>query len=223
MGKWVLALVFAAVVTGAFAETKFVVACNQNAVGTATQDAIAVLMERALAKLGYALSLVPYPAERSLAAANLGVVDGELARPSDGMDAYKNLLLVSEPVSTIRTRAYTITGPVTGVTWDFLKDYRVASLIGAKTAEVALAGKMRSGEFIAVVDYDSAFGMLLRNRVDYVVMIDVYEAKYWLDRVKIKRTEPTIVQADYYFVLNRKHAGLAGRLAQAIREIKAEH
>lgn len=118
------------------------------------------------------------------------------------------------------THAYTVNAPVSKVTWDFLRDYRVLSLIGAKPSEVNLKDKMRKGEFLQVATLDSAFAMLLNARVDYVVMLDAYEAKYWTDRAKVKRTEPVIDQAVYYFVVNRKHQHLVDPLAPAIKDVK---
>jgi len=205
----------------AFAEEKFLIACNQNTVGTSAYHGIVALLGKAFSQLGYTIEVVPYPAERSLLEANEGHADGELARPKAGMEPYKNLILVPEPVDVITTHAYTVKAPVSKVTWDFLRDYRVLSLIGAKPSEVNLKDKMRTGEFLQVATLDSAFAMLLSDRVDYVVMLDAYEAKYWTDRVKVKRTEPVIEQAVYYFVLNSKHQKLVDRLAQALKDVKA--
>lgn len=108
-------LFWALFISGVGAQPTFLVSCNQYATGTPAQESIVALMRAALDRVGYAMELFPCPPERSLRMADEGSADGELARSDEGMEAYKNIVLVPEPVNALRTWAYTRRAPNKGV------------------------------------------------------------------------------------------------------------
>lgn len=216
LAGWLLSLP----VAGAWAQSATLSISTDNT--PADRRVLQRLGEEALRRAGFGLRLLSLPSERSLVAANAGEVDGEGLRVA-GLEAiYPDLLQVPEPFTTISFVAFA-RDPTIRVDqgWNSLKPHRIAFLNGWKIFE-ARAGVARS---VHKVDGpEQLFRMLEHDRVDLALYTrtDGVALARSLKLDRIRALEPALADADLFLYLHRRHAALLPRIAQALREMKAD-
>lgn len=181
-----------------------------------------VVGQKAFQRLGLELELVSLPSQRSLVAADTGEVDGEGLRIAGLDEQYPNLIRVPEKIITTHFVAFRRNAEISlDRGFDSLRPYRVAHVTGWKLFETQ-AGVART---VHKVDRpEQMFQMLAADRVDLALytLVDGQRLVRSLGLAGISPVSPALREADMYLYLNKRHAALVPKLAQALRDMKAD-
>ena len=183
---------------------------------------LALLSNEAFRRAGLALKLDSNPSARSLDLANQGLVDGEGLRVAGLDQQYPNLVQVPERFTGISFVAFSRDASIKlDEGWASLKPHRIAFINGWKLFEANAV----SAQSITKVDkVEQLFQMLDAGRVDLVLYTRTDGASV-LKRLGISNVvalSPSLRDADMYLYLNKKHLALVPRIAQALRDMKAD-
>lgn len=184
--------------------------------------AMQLLGEEAFRRAGLTLRLTTLPSERSLVAANGGEVDGEGLRIA-GLEArYPNLVRVPERIIGVSFVAFARDERVTlEQGFASLKPWRVAFINGWKMFEAEAAG----ARVVHRVDQpEQLFRMLDHDRIDLALytLADGHALVRSLGLAHVRALTPTLADVDMYLYLHRRHEALVPRIAQALRDMKAD-
>ncbi len=172
------------------------------------------------ARLGLTARCVRLPSERALINANAGIDDGNIARIKGLEKKYPNLVRVPEAVVTFDFMAFSRVGefPVQG--WESLAPYDVGYITGWKILEKNIT---RARSITRVRGPVQLFELLARGRAD-VVVFDRWGGLWRLRHgdVRARMVEPPLATRQLYLYLNRRHAALVPKLAEALRAMKAD-
>lgn len=178
------------------------------------------LYKEAFGRLGFGVTIIDLPGERALDNANQGIEDGDALR-IDGLEKhYANLIKVPEPVFTFEFYAYTAGPELAATSWTALEPYSVALVTGWKFYENNLTPKTQA---VKVARAELLFPLLQSKRAD-VALLDRWQAQ-WMARkqdIAVKRIEPPFARMPMFLYLNRRHAELAPKLADTLRQLKTE-
>lgn len=170
----------------------------------------------AYAELGMEIDLRLLPNKRSLEAVNSGLADGEGGRIAGMEKVYPNLVMVSEPLFSLKVLAYTKKLDIKIDGWNSLKPYRVGVLRGAKYAEYGTKGM---GRVLLGSLSTQLFKALDADRVDVVVIHESNNLA--LSGVKgVKALQPPLQEIIIFYYLNKKHKKLIPALNCAIKQVK---
>lgn len=175
----------------------------------------------AFEKIGGHLRLIELPPERGLLNANAGVEDGDLTR-IEGLEAqYPNLIRVPEKLMDWNFSAFSKRKDIQVDGWGSLLSYRVGFIRGWKIAESNLGG---AAQVVLVEDEKELFDFVQKDRVDLVIYSREMGAVYVRRKsmFEISLLEPPVATREMYIYLNRKHYAVIPKLAQALRELKAD-
>jgi ABC-type amino acid transport substrate-binding protein len=178
-----------------------------------------VVLREAYRRIGIAVVIRKYPAERALQMADRGEVAGEVQR-IDGINRkYKNLIQLRPPINFIEGTVFTksVTFDVTG--WDSLRDYRIGVIRGIKFAERHTQGM----KTYAVGGYERLFHMLAAGRFQ-IAISPRFNGLYQIRRLQIaglKDLSPAVMRFDLFHYLHRSQADLAARLEPVLRAMAA--
>lgn len=176
----------------------------------------------ALRRLGYQLNLVRHPSERSLHLANEGEVDGEGFRVAGLSSQYANLLQVPERYGEVNFVAFAKAGALsTAAGWESLRGKRVAYITGWKLFESNVAAAQ---SVVKVEQAEQMFQMLDSGRIDVALytLRDGVALVRELGLKSVQASTPALKNSDMFLYLHRKHEALVPRLAQVLREMKAD-
>jgi polar amino acid transport system substrate-binding protein len=179
-----------------------------------------VIAGEAFRRAGVELRLVKLPPERALINANAGIEDGDLTRIAGLERQYPNLVRVQEKLTDWEFTAFGRDASV-APTWPALRTRSVGHIKGWKIYEQNLSGAER---VTTADDPEQLFRLLALNRIE----VALYER--WLGLALLKRLglkgvrplAPPLATREMYIYLNKRHAALAPRLAQALRALKRE-
>ncbi len=174
----------------------------------------------AFRRAGVRLKLVKLPAERGLINANAGVEDGDLTRIAGLESQYPNLIRVPEPLAVWEFAAF---GTHRGqpAVWEALRARPAGLIRGWKIYEREFAD---APHVITAEDSTQLFRQLQRGRIE----VAMFERWQGLARIRRERLQgihvldPPLAHRDMYIYLHKRHAALVPRLADALRDIKAE-
>jgi polar amino acid transport system substrate-binding protein len=220
MGKQLLfALVWLwALVAGAAAQTLTISTNNTPLDRQALQD----LSKEAFRRIGADIKLVSLPSERSLHSANQGEVDGEGLRVPGLASQYPNLVQVPERFIGISFVAFAKDASIRlDQGWDSLKPYRVAFINGWKMFEANASG----ARVVNKVDKpEQLFLMLDGGRIDLALYTraDGIALARSMGLAAVAPLAPSLKDVDMYLYLHKRHEALVPKLAQALREMKAD-
>ncbi|MBK9020116.1 MAG: transporter substrate-binding domain-containing protein [Sulfuritalea sp.] len=186
------------------------------------RQALHDLSKEAFRRIGVDFKLVSLPSERSLHSANLGEVDGEGLRVPGLASQYPNLVQVPERYIGISFVAFAKDASIRlDQGWDSLKSHRVAFINGWKLFE----GNTGGARSVSKVDKaEQMFLMLDGGRIDlalYTLADGVALARH-MGLSSIAPLAPALKDVDMYLYLHSKHEALVPKLAQALREMKAD-
>ena len=186
------------------------------------RKALELLSKEAFRRIGVDVRLVGNPSERSLHMANQGEIDGEGLRVSGLGSQYPNLMQVPEPYIGISFVAFAKDARINvNPGWESLKPYRVAFITGWKMFE-ANASNARS---VTKVDTpEQLFKMLDSDRIDLALYTraDGIALVGRMGLSTITPLAPALKDVDMFLYLHKRHEALVPRLAQALRDMKAD-
>ncbi len=186
------------------------------------RKALQELSQEAFRRIGVDFKLVSLPSERSLHSANQGEVDGEGLRVAGLSSQYSNLIQVPERYIGVSFVAFAKDATIKlDNGWDSLKPYSVAFITGWKMFEANASG----ARVVNKVDKpEQMFRMLDGGRVDLALYTraDGIALARSMGLASIAPLFPSLKEVDMYLYLNKKHEALAPKLAQALRDMKAD-
>ena len=178
-----------------------------------------VVVSKAFAMVGVQLELVRTPAERGLLNANEGIDDGELTRIKGIDKVYTNLIRVPEKVVNWDFVAFSKNPNIQIKDWQSLKPYNIGHIRGWKILEINTAGF----PYVETVrNSDVLFTMLEKDRID-IALFSRWIGMAILKKKKLRGIhvlEPPLASREMYIYLNKKHAELVPKIADALRQIK---
>lgn len=188
----------------------------------ADRRALQALGEEACRRAGVTLRLASLPSERSLFAANAGEIDGEGLRVAGLEAVYPNLLRVPEHLIGISFVAFARDDRISlAQGWAGLAPWRVAFINGWKLFE---AQATRARVVHKVEQAEQLFRMLEADRIDLALYTraDGMALARNLGLAQVRPLAPALADVDMFLYLHRRHEALVPRLAQALREMKAD-
>ncbi|MBB5203420.1 polar amino acid transport system substrate-binding protein [Inhella inkyongensis] len=186
------------------------------------RKALDLLAREAFRRVGLEFKLVSNPSERSLVMANEGEVDGEGLRIAGLSTQYPNLVQVPERFVGVSFVAFSKGTQIkVDQGWDSLKPHRVAFITGWKLYEANATG---AKSVMRLEKPEQLFKMLDAGRVDLVLYTraDGSALVRGLNLQDIVPLTPALKEVDMYLYLNKKHEAWVQKIAQALREMKAD-
>jgi len=179
-----------------------------------------LIVKGAFARIGANVALQQLPSERGLVMADAGQVDGDANRISGLEAAYPNLLRVPESNMTYEFTAFALRPDVRVRHWDDLRHYAVAYIIGWKIYDE----NVRASSTVKVATPENLFALLRAGRVDVVLYYRLGGLHYGrkLGLANLHALDPPLATREMYMYLNRRHADLVPRLADALRDMKKD-
>lgn len=224
LARWRGVLLSALISTPCLAQTEklsLVTATLPPMTAAANQPGFLDLLAGALFKrVGIEVKLTSVPAERALINVSAGIDDGDMFRDARVEQAYPSLLRVPEPVLAYDFVAYTSNPDIRIQDWADLKPYTVAYPSGWKIYE----SNVRDVKGVTLTpSIHGLFPLLGKGRVD-VILMDRWSGQWLIrqDGLVLKPMEPPLARVDMFLFLNKKHAALVPKLAQALRDMKAD-
>jgi polar amino acid transport system substrate-binding protein len=180
-------------------------------------DVIAI---EAFRRIGVELRLVKLPAERALLLANDGLRDGDLTRIAGLEEQYPNLVRVPEKLIDWDFAAFSKDASIPA-NFEAIRRHSVGLIKGWKIYERNTAGAVH---VTTVDDPEQLFRLLDRDRIE----VALYARLMGLALIQkqglknIRPLEPSLASRAMYVYLNKRHAELVPKLAEALRALKRE-
>lgn len=186
------------------------------------RQALQTISREAFKRAGVEIKLVSLPSERSLVSANAGDVDGEGLRVAGLSEQYPNLIQVPERFVRISFVAFAKNATLSlDNGWESLRPHRVAFINGWKMFEANASG----ARVVNKVDRpEQLFQMLDRDHIDLALYTraDGVALARSLGMPHIAPVAPALRDVDMFLYVHKKHQALVPRLAQALRDLKAD-
>jgi len=172
-------------------------------------------------RAGLNFVIQPLSGERALVNANDGIDDGDVCRIAGLDKVYPNLVRVPELLMSAQIKVFSRDANFVVTGADSLKPYDVAILTGWKIVERTVVG---THSLVNLETFEQLFDMLDKGRVDLAVAEEMMSKQVIKDMGlhSIKVLDPALLQVDWYLYLNKKHAALAPRLAEAIQQMRQD-
>lgn len=186
-----------------------------------------LIYTEALRRLGYTLRYVDYPARRSSAMSDRGLVDGEIHRVADYGSAHPNLVRVEEPHFAMTFAAYALPPLELDNGWRALGagGRRVAFRVGVRKCEQELPRVVDPDHLTPVPNAALGLRQLTSGRADVFVDVDdVVQAALASPEFKgtpVRRVA-LLEQVNVHAFLHKRHRALAPRLAAVLARMKRE-
>jgi polar amino acid transport system substrate-binding protein len=178
------------------------------------------IAQEAMRRAGIAVVAREVPAERALVSAKSGVTDGDVARFEAVGRLYPELVRVPEPSLYYQAYAYAYRRFDVSAGWDSLRGRTICLRRGIKLYEMRTAGMSRQ-----VLDDERSLLRMLRSGGCEVALLednnpDVRAAM--AASPPLYRLTPQLEGAPLYIYLHKRHAALVPRIAQALRQMRAD-
>jgi polar amino acid transport system substrate-binding protein len=177
-------------------------------------------IEAAAKRAGVRVQMRPMPAERGMVLANEGKLDGAIGRTMLAASGYAQLVAVPEPVYIYAPTAYSYKKIDVSRGWKSLRGHTLCMRRGYNFTEERTAGLPRQR-----LDNDaSLLRMLKAGGCDIAVM-----GRSNKEVLAMQGHDPDLLQllppleeVPLYLFLNKRHAGLVSRFAEALKQVKRE-
>ena len=178
------------------------------------------LAHAAFKRIGVEVEVAAVPTERSLINVNSGLDDGDIFRVAGMEQQYPNLVRIPEKTLDNDFVAYTTRTDIQIRDWADLQPYSVAYATGWKPFERNVTGVK---ELTKTPSIHELFPLLLKARAD-VVLMDRWQGQWIVHQegYKVHLLEPPLARFEMFMYLNKKHEALVPKLAQALRDMKAD-
>jgi polar amino acid transport system substrate-binding protein len=178
------------------------------------------LARAAFKRIGVEVDVTAVPTERSLINANAGLDDGDLFRVAGVERQYPNLIRVPEKTMDADFIAYTKRTDIRIRAWPDLQPYVIAYTTGWKIYEAHMNGVR---EVTTTPSIQELIRLIDKDRVD-VILMDYWQGQWALRQAgsRLHAQTPPLAQVEIFMYLNKKHAALVPRVAQALRDMKAD-
>jgi polar amino acid transport system substrate-binding protein len=178
------------------------------------------LAREAFRRAGVQVEVTAVPTERSLINVNAGLDDGDIFRVAGVEAAYPNVVRIPEKTIDNDFIAYTKLPGVQIRDWVDLQPYSVAYATGWKPYERNVKNVK---ELTTTPSIHELFPLLEKGRAD-VILMDRWQGQWVVHEMgyQLKPLEPPLARFEMFMYLNKKHAALVPKVAQALRDMKAD-
>jgi polar amino acid transport system substrate-binding protein len=180
-----------------------------------------LIVKEAFNRLDIIAELPFLPAERSIMAANSGLHDGELNR-IEGMERmYPNLVRVPESNMDFKFVAFSKKYDFETTDWSTLNSLRVGFIKGWKILEQNM---QNHPDLIYVNSAKQLFRQLEKDHIDIALYGELvgYAQLKEMNITDYKVLSPPLATKKMYMYLNKKHEGLAPRVAESLKNMKTD-
>ncbi|MDA8325342.1 MAG: transporter substrate-binding domain-containing protein [Nitrospiraceae bacterium] len=180
-----------------------------------------LVIKEAFRRIGADVKIVRLSSERGLVNADRGIDDGDFVRIAGLDKTYPNLVRVPAALCDFEFTVFTKDPSIRIEGWQGLKPYNVGIITGWKILERKIVG---TRSLTKVGNATALFELLAHDRADLVVF-DKVEGDAIIKKLGLSgiiALRPYLARQDMYLYLNRRHAGLARRLAEALLEMKTD-
>jgi polar amino acid transport system substrate-binding protein len=178
------------------------------------------LAREAFKRIGIDVEVTAVPVERALINVNSGLDDGDVFRVAGAELTYPNLIRIPEKVLNLDFIAYSKLPGIQLRTWADLQPYAVGYGAGWKIFERNVKNVK---EVTNTPSIHELFYLLEKGRVD-VILMDRWQGQLIVRQraYQLKPIEPPLASVEMFMYLNKKHAALVPKVAQALRDMKAD-
>jgi polar amino acid transport system substrate-binding protein len=178
------------------------------------------LAREAFKRIGVEVEVRTVPSERSLINVNAGLDDGDIFRVEGVEREYPNLVRIPEKTLDNDFVAYTTRADIQIRNWDDLKPYSVAFASGWKPYD---RNVKEVRDLTRTASIDDLFPLLEKGRAD-VILIDRWQGQWIVHQkgYRVRLLEPPLARFEMFMYLNKKHASLVPKVAQALADMKAD-
>lgn len=176
------------------------------------------IMESIYKRLGHTMTIVRFPAKRSLVEANLGTVNGELIRVEAIEEQAANLIRIPFAIGRLKVVAITRTGQPKVKNMTGLKSKRVGILRGVEFTDQVTKHLDRQ----ALNSIKGLFDILLSSRVDVILFPELDALQYIkFNDLEYKLDVSTfpIMEVELYHFIHKSSKALADQLFEEMKEM----
>lgn len=194
---------------------------------TFARNALTLICTDAFRRLGVDFKIRHYPALRASVEADAGSIDGEIGRAIHYGADHPTLVRVEEPLLTLKVAAFAKTPGIKIDGWDSLKGspLRVEYRAGYPLYKLRLEQRLPAAQIGSVIDASAGMQRLALGRSDLYIDMQEY-GRFLLNnnpgRHGALYEAGLLEMLPVYFYLHQRHAALAPRLAQTLRQMKAD-
>ena len=189
---------------------------------------VSARLSKAFAALGYRLEFVFHPSLRSLALANLGQVDGELARNHLTAEKYPNLMRVEVPANYIQPAIYALANGESP-DWRIRPIETLALARGSSLFERSVPAAFQQQAVMITQTNTPQQGMEMLNagRVD-ALMLTRMQFRDFMQRnpeltSQLQELQPALPSQYLYTYLHKRHQTLLPALNQQLQRLLEQH
>jgi len=176
------------------------------------------IMSQIYQRLGHTMTLVNFPAKRTLVEVNRGSAEGELARGSIIEADNPNLIRIPYPIGTVKLVTIQIKNTPQISQIADLKNHRIGILRGLVAAEKITEQLPRE----MYNDLTALFKGLINNRVDVILFTKLgaehYIRKFKLEDKLVISAQPLLEIPLYHYLHQRSH-GIAQALSEEMKKM----
>jgi polar amino acid transport system substrate-binding protein len=186
----------------------------------ATHAEMLEMIRLALKRLGITAEARPVPAARALALADAGTTDGDLGRIAGTEKVYTNLVPVPEPIYFYQVTAYAYQPIDTAAGWESLRPHSICLRRGIRVFELRTEGMRRQ-----VLDDEDSILRMLRSGGCQVALLERLNPTVLAAQAAqppLLKLNPPLEVVPLYIYLNKRHAALVPRLAEVLRQMRAD-
>lgn len=179
-----------------------------------------LLAREAFRRVGVEVEVTAVPTERSLINVNSGLDDGDIFRVAGVEAAYPNVIRIPEKTIDNDFIAYSRIPGIQIRNWADLQAYSVAYATGWKPYERNVKNVK---ELTTTSSIHELFPLLEKGRAD-IILMDRWQGQWVVQQMgyQLKPLEPPLARFEMFMYLNKKHAALVPKVAQALRDMKVD-
>ncbi len=177
-------------------------------------------IEAAAKRAGIGVQMRPVSAERGMLMANEGKLDGAIGRTMLAAREYPRLLAVPEPVFQYAPTAYSYKTIDVARGWASLRGHTLCVRRGYNFTDERTRGLPRQR-----LDNDASLLRMLKAGGCDVALMDRRNKEAEAEMARdpdLQRLLPPLEEVPLYLFLNKRHAALAPRLAEALKQLKRD-
>ena len=175
------------------------------------------ILKKAYSIMGKDIVFEAFPVERSIAVANAGITDGELARITGLQSSYLDLIEVPIPIAFDKVYAYSKEHDFTVDGWQSLKPYKVDHILGFKLAEQ----KSKGLNATKVKTIEQGLNRLRAGRSDVFIGISGVDCLIRKNSyTDVKALMPHLDELIMYHYLHKRHKDLAEELGKVLLQMQ---
>lgn len=187
--------------------------------------ALKLVFTDAFRRMGKELVYIYYPPKRGSLMANSGQIDGELARGARYNGRFPNLIMVIEPIITIKISGFVVDPAIQLRGWESLAgtNYRIDYMRGQLAIQNRLQEVARPENVTAVSHWLQGLRKLASGRTDIYIGIErTLKAALSSPKLKLAGISHCCVfeEQTIHTYLHKRHRHLVDTLAGVIKEMK---